>query len=55
MVQEDVIEGYVSAKRAKSDYGVVVKQKTFEIDRDATMRLRKGSGRVQRSSGQVAE
>jgi N-methylhydantoinase B len=42
MVQTDVIEGYVSAKQAKSEYGVVVKPKTSEIDWDATNSIRGG-------------
>ncbi len=42
MVQRDVIEGYVSMERAKADYGVVIKPETYEIDWDATNKLRKG-------------
>ena len=43
MVQTDVIEGYVSAKQAKSEYGVVVKPKTSEIDWEQTKKIREGS------------
>ena len=44
-VREDVIEGYVTPERARSDYGVVMRPGTFEIDRKATGRLRKGKAR----------
>jgi N-methylhydantoinase B len=40
-VREDVIEGYVSPEHARSDYGVVLKPGTFEIDRRATEILRR--------------
>ena len=39
-VRDDVIEGYVSVKGAKEDYGVVIKSETFEIDTRATEELR---------------
>jgi len=42
-VREDVIEGYVSIKGAKEDYGVVIDPETFEIDRNATQKLREKS------------
>ena len=44
-VREDVIEGYVTPEKARSDYGVVMRPGTFEIDRKATGRLRKGKAR----------
>ena len=40
-VREDVLEGYVSVKGAMADYGVVINPKTFEIEHDATEKLRK--------------
>ncbi len=39
-VQNDVRQGYVSLKAAAELYGVVVDDKTFEVDRAATERLR---------------
>ena len=40
-VREDVVEGLVSVDRARDVYGVVMDQKTFEIDHKATESLRK--------------
>ncbi len=37
----DVLEGLVSAERARIDYGVAIDPETFEIDREETERLRK--------------
>jgi len=42
MVRRDVIYGYVSPERAREDYGVVIDPKTYEIDYEATERLRRG-------------
>ena len=39
-VREDVRQGYVTAKAAAERYGVVVDPETFDIDHDATDRLR---------------
>ena len=39
-VRQDVIEGYVSLEHATSDYGVVIKPKTFEVDMKATKAMR---------------
>ncbi|HEX4927896.1 MAG TPA: hydantoinase B/oxoprolinase family protein [Burkholderiales bacterium] len=39
-VRIDVLNGYVSAARAQSEYGVVIDPKTGEIDGEATRRLR---------------
>jgi N-methylhydantoinase B len=39
-VKEDVINGYVSVKSAREDYGVVIDPKTFEVDWEATKALR---------------
>jgi len=39
-VHEDVINGYVSVERAKQDYGVVIDPSTFDIDLEATNKLR---------------
>ena len=41
MVQQDVIEGYVSIERAKEEYGVVLDTKTLEIRWEETNKLRK--------------
>jgi N-methylhydantoinase B/oxoprolinase/acetone carboxylase alpha subunit len=43
MVQRDVVEGYVSAERAKSEYGVVIDTATGEIDGEETRKIREGS------------
>ena len=40
MVQQDVVEGYVTVERARTDYGVVIIPGTYEIDWDATNKLR---------------
>ncbi len=40
-VKYDVENGYVSIKSAREDYGVVIDSKTFEIDHEATGKLRK--------------
>lgn len=40
-VQRDVVEGYVTIERARSDYGVVISPGTLEIDTRATAELRK--------------
>jgi N-methylhydantoinase B len=39
-VQEDVRQGYVSAKAAAEKYGVVIDAETFAIDQAATEKLR---------------
>ncbi len=43
-VVEDVKQGFVSAAKAKDDYGVVVDPKTFAVDESATAALRKTVG-----------
>lgn len=40
-VQDDVIDGLVSVERAKDVYGVVLDPKTFEVNYEATEKLRK--------------
>ncbi len=42
LVRRDVIYGYVSVERAREDYGVVIDPETFEIDYQATERIRSG-------------
>jgi len=39
-VQQDVRDGLVSVARAREDYGVVIDPVNWEIDREATARLR---------------
>lgn len=39
-VHEDVVDGIVSAEKARSDYGVVIDPETLQVDRKATARLR---------------
>jgi len=41
MVLEDVIDEYVSVKSALDDYGVVIDEKTLQLDQDATADCRK--------------
>jgi N-methylhydantoinase B len=41
MVQEDVIQGYVSLEKAKEDYGVVIDTGTLMVDTAATEELRR--------------
>ena len=43
MVQEDVIQGYVSLEKAREDYGVVIDPGTMKLDLAATERLRKST------------
>lgn len=40
MVREDVIQGYVTMEKARSEYGVVMNEKTMEVDELATKELR---------------
>ena len=40
MVENDVMEGYISPRRAKEDYGVVVDSQTMKVNLDATKKLR---------------
>ncbi len=40
-VREDVTSGYVSVERARQDYGVVINPSTFDIDIEATSKLRR--------------
>jgi N-methylhydantoinase B len=42
-VREDVVRGYVSLDAAREDYGVVLDPTTFQVDADATARLRQTS------------
>jgi len=41
MVESDVIEEYVSLKKAREDYGVIINPKTMKVDKEATRRLRR--------------
>jgi len=41
MVQEDVIQGYVSLEKAREDYGVVIDPATLKADLSATEELRR--------------
>jgi N-methylhydantoinase B len=45
LVVRDVREGYVTAERARSDYGVVLDDRTGELDREATEALRRDRAR----------
>ena len=41
MVASDVMEGYVSVENARKDYGIVIDEKTFEVDVEKTKQIRK--------------
>jgi N-methylhydantoinase B len=41
LVQQDVVEGYVSPESAREDYGVVINPETMAVEIEATERLRK--------------
>jgi N-methylhydantoinase B len=41
MVQDDVIQGYVSLEKARQDYGVVIDTGTLMVDTAATEELRR--------------
>ena len=43
-VVEDVRQGFVSAAKAKDDYGVVLDPKTLVVDEAATAKLRSKAG-----------
>jgi N-methylhydantoinase B len=51
MVQQDVMEGYVSVERAREEYGVVITPETGEIDWEQTGKIRGSKG----SRGQGSE
>ena len=40
MVASDVMEGYVSLESARTDYGVAINPKTYEVDEQETKKLR---------------
>ncbi|UCB46020.1 MAG: hydantoinase B/oxoprolinase family protein [Spirochaetota bacterium] len=40
LVLKDVIDGYVSERSARKDYGVVINKSKMSVDRDATKKLR---------------
>jgi N-methylhydantoinase B len=46
MVERDVIEGYVSAERAKADYGVVIDPQTMKGNKGETKKLRESLKKV---------
>ena len=39
-VRDDVLDGFVSVEAARQDYGVVLDPPTFDVDEEATRRLR---------------
>jgi len=41
MVEQDVLEGYVTIERAREDYGVVIDPETLKVNWEATANLRK--------------
>jgi N-methylhydantoinase B len=41
-VRDDVLNGFVSVRGAREEYGVVLDDVTLEVDRDATTLLRNG-------------
>jgi N-methylhydantoinase B len=42
LVASEVKSGIISIKRAKEDYSVIVDPETYELDAEATNRLREG-------------
>ena len=52
LVRADVIEGYVSAEKALSEYVVALDPKSFVVDVSATQRLRAASKSIQKPKGQ---
>jgi N-methylhydantoinase B/oxoprolinase/acetone carboxylase alpha subunit len=46
MVQEDVIQGYLSLEKARDDYGVVIDPVTMEIVGEATRSVRQPRERL---------
>jgi N-methylhydantoinase B len=46
MVVEDVMEGYVSLKKAREEYGVIINPKTMKTDVKATKKLRENLVKV---------
>ena len=44
-VLNDVIDGYISAEQAKSDYGVVIDAARMKVDLEATAQLRQNPAR----------
>lgn len=40
LVRSDVVNGYVSLKSTREDYRVIIDPKTYEVDREATKKLR---------------
>jgi N-methylhydantoinase B/oxoprolinase/acetone carboxylase alpha subunit len=51
-VRQDVISGFVSVEAANSVYGVVLNDRSFEIDHQATIALRESLGSSGTASGQ---
>jgi len=45
-VAEEVRNGVISVERAKSEYGVVVNPDTFEVDEEATKKLRENNSNM---------
>lgn len=45
LVRQDVIEGFISLKRAREEYGVILDQENRQVDEAATSRLRRAAGR----------
>lgn len=50
-VREDVRNEYISGKRARSVYGVILDPETFEVDYAATAKLRKRMSRKNKEQG----
>ena len=48
-VQEDALNEYISVKTAKNIYGVIIDPETFDVDYDATQKLRARKKRAQRA------
>ncbi|MBD3256267.1 MAG: hypothetical protein GF383_14310 [Candidatus Lokiarchaeota archaeon] len=47
LVYKDVLNEYVSIKSAREDYGVVINEKTMDLDKNATTKLRSSKEKTQ--------
>jgi len=53
VVERDVMEGYVSLKKASDEYGVIINPKTMKVDLKATKKLRQTFKKVRKGSPKV--
>jgi N-methylhydantoinase B len=46
LVEQDVLDGYVSLESAREDYGVIIDPDTLKLDREATLAFRESWRKV---------